>query len=72
MVAVPAAKPVMRPDDETVAILLAEEVHALLEAATPEPVSWEVPFTQAVSVPVMVGSALMVTSVVDWHPKESV
>ena len=44
----------------TVATAVLEETHALLAAGVPEPVSADVPPTQAANVPVIVGAALTV------------
>lgn len=72
MVEVPVATAVTRPLLLTVATFVSEDVHAPEVAAVPLPVSWEVPFTQTVEEPVIVGKALIVTNAVFWQPLLSV
>ncbi len=57
----PAATAVTRPLELIVAIPVADETHALLTAALPDPVNCVVLPSQTASVPVMVGSAFTVT-----------
>jgi hypothetical protein len=68
IVAVPAATAVTNPVEETVAILVAEEVHGPVVAAVPLPVNCDVAPTHAESVPVMVGPAITVNVAVVVHP----
>ena len=69
MVVVPAVTAVTNPTVDTVAILVADEVHGLVVAAVPLPVSWEVAPTQADKVPEIVGLALTVYVAVVEHPE---
>jgi hypothetical protein len=64
---VPALTPVTNPADETVATPGAEDVHALLTAAVPEPDNCVVEDTHTKLVPVIIGSAftVAVTAVLD-------
>ena len=68
MLAVPAATPVTKPVFETVATDVFEETHALVVAAVPDPVNWEVPPTHNEVVPVTVGLVLTVTVEIAEHP----
>ena len=60
MLAVPDTTPVTKPVFETVATNAFEETQALVVAAVPDPVNWEVPPTHNEVVPVTVGLALTV------------
>ncbi len=60
IVVVPADTAVTNPVDETVATNPFDDVHGFVVAGEADPVSCEVAFTHADSVPVMVGSALTV------------
>ena len=69
IIVVPAATPVTKPEQLTVATVLVPDTQGLDEAAVPEPVSLVVDPTQTASVPVMVGEAFTVTEeVVLLHP----
>jgi len=65
---VPAATPVTSPELLTVATVGVAETHGVDVAAVPEPVSSVEAPMQVVSVPEMVGDALMVTVAVLVHP----
>ena len=67
MIVVPAATPRTVPDAETVAMLVAEDVQALVPGV-PLPVNNVLPPTQADNVPVIVGLALTVKVAVDEQP----
>ena len=68
MVAEPPETPVTRPVMLTVATASSEELQGVVPSGVPLPVNCVVLFTQADSVPVIVGSALIVTSAVCWQP----
>ena len=68
MVLVPKLSAVTRPVFETVAIAVLLEVHALLPAGEPVPVSCEVVFGQITVFPLIVGLAFTVTVCVAVHP----
>ena len=72
IVVVPAATPVTKPDDETVAVLVLEEVHGVVVAGVPEPVNCVVAPTHALSVPVIVGAGVTVTVAVVVQPPGAV
>ena len=72
MILVPAATPVTRPVVFTVASAVVADVHGLVVAAVPEPVSWVAEPTQVLNVPVIVGMAVTVTVAVFTHPLLSV
>ena len=58
---VPDEIAVTRPELLIVATFIEAEIQAFVFAAVPEPVSWVVNPAQTVKVPVIVGSALIVT-----------
>ena len=60
IVVVPAVNAVTSPVFETVATVVFDETHGFVVAGEADPVSCEVAFTHADSVPVIVGSALTV------------
>jgi hypothetical protein len=69
MTEVPAATPETTPAEETVATDVDAEVQGELVAAEPDPVKVVEAPTQALAVPEMVGSALIVTVCVAVHPE---
>lgn len=68
MVTVPAATPVTTPALLTVAIAVFDDVHGVVAAGVPEPVSTIVPPAQTLLAPVMVGSAVTVMVAVLEQP----
>ena len=72
IVAVPALTPVTKPFVFTVATAPLLEVHGLLLAAVPLPVKLVVDPTHTDSVPLIIGSGVMVTVWVLLQPSESV
>ena len=68
MVVVPEATAVTKPVFDTVAILVAEEVHGLVVAAVPLPVNCDVAPIHEDNVPLIVGFGLTVYIVVVEHP----
>ena len=68
MVAVPAATPVTKPVEDTVATDVLDDIQALVVAAVGEPVSWVVKPAHTLNVPVIVGSAFTVTVAVITQP----
>ena len=61
MVVVPAATPVTKPVEETVATEVFEDTHGLDEAGVPDPVNCVVEVPHTLSVPVIVGTTFTVT-----------
>lgn len=70
MVEVPALTPVTTPVLDTVATALLDEVQGVVASAVAEPVSVEVLPTQALSVPLMMGSAFTVKVALMVQPFE--
>ena len=65
---VPAATPVTKPVEETVAAAILLEAHGVVTLADPEPVSWVVEPAQTESIPERVGGVLTVIVAVLIHP----
>lgn len=65
---VPAATPVTTPVLLTVATVVVAEVHGLVVAAVPDPINVVVEAIQTFKVPVIVGSAFIVTVAVCLQP----
>jgi len=70
IVDVPALTPVTTPALVTVATAVLDEVHGVVASAVAEPVKVEVCPTQALNVPLIVGSALTVKLAVLIQPLE--
>ena len=71
MLEVPTDTPVTRPVLLTVATEIFDDVHGVVASAVPVPVSCVVAPIQALKVPLIVGSASMVTVSVTEHPLAS-
>ncbi len=72
MVVVPAVIPVTNPVLSIVATAVLEDVHGVVVAGVADPVNWVVKPWQIAVLPVIVGSALTVTTWVMMHPLEFV